>query len=108
VIVKRSGEVIPYVVGPVADLRDGSEKPIRPPEKCPFCDAPVVQAEGEVAVYCSNPDCPERLVRYIDSSCRKARWTSTGWASRSCGSLRRQGWVRDVADVVLPDPRPRS
>ena len=41
VIVKRSGEVIPYVVGPIPDLREGGETPIHPPERCPVCDFPA-------------------------------------------------------------------
>src|SRR5690606_5932082 len=36
VIIKRSGEVIPYVIGPVEGARTGSEEPITPPEICPF------------------------------------------------------------------------
>ncbi|HET7378212.1 MAG TPA: NAD-dependent DNA ligase LigA, partial [Anaerolineae bacterium] len=38
VIVQRSGDVIPYVFGPVVAVRTGQEKKIEPPKKCPFCD----------------------------------------------------------------------
>ncbi|MBZ0307399.1 MAG: NAD-dependent DNA ligase LigA [Anaerolineae bacterium] len=65
VIVKRSGDVIPYVVGPVAAARTGDEIPIVPPETCPICDFPVIRPEGEVAYYCSNPACPERIARNL-------------------------------------------
>ena len=41
VLVKRAGEVIPYVIGPVADLRAGTEKPYTPPTTCPACGQPV-------------------------------------------------------------------
>ena len=43
VIVKRSGDVIPYVIGPVIGARDGSETAILPPETCPFCDTKLIQ-----------------------------------------------------------------
>ena len=48
-LVKRAGEVIPYVIGPVADVRSGSEVPYVPPQVCPACGQPVEHLEGEVA-----------------------------------------------------------
>ena len=42
VLVKRAGDVIPYVIGPVVELRKGTEQKISMPEKCPFCGEPVV------------------------------------------------------------------
>ena len=58
VLVKRAGEVIPYVIGPVVDLRSGAEKPYLPPATCPACGQPVEHLEGEVAWYCVNAACP--------------------------------------------------
>jgi DNA ligase (NAD+) len=99
VIVKRSGEVIPYVVGPVADLRDGSEVPIEVPEQCPFCGSPVERVEGEVAIYCSNPDCPERLVRTIDYFVSQAAMDIEGLGERIVRLLVEEGLIHDVADL---------
>lgn len=101
VIVKRSGEVIPYVVGPVVDLRTGSEQPIAPPERCPFCDAPVVREEGEVAYYCSNPDCPERTVRTIEYWVSRGAMDIEGLGERIVRQLVDEGLVRDVADLYF-------
>jgi DNA ligase (NAD+) len=101
VIVKRSGEVIPYVVGPVADLRDGSEQPITPPEKCPFCDYPVVRQPDEVAVYCSNPDCPERLVRSIGFFVSRGAMDIDGLGEQIVRQLEAAGLVHDVADLYF-------
>ncbi|PMB48243.1 DNA ligase (NAD(+)) LigA, partial [Fischerella thermalis CCMEE 5330] len=66
VIVKRSGEVIPYIIGPVEAARDGSETPIRPPTHCPFCNTPLVQPAGAVDLFCVNPRCPERVFRSLE------------------------------------------
>lgn len=101
VIVKRSGEVIPYVVGPVADLRDGSERPIKVPETCPFCGHAVVQEPGEVAVYCSNPDCPERLVRYIEFFASKGGVDIDGLGEQIVRQLVDAGLIHDVADLYF-------
>jgi DNA ligase (NAD+) len=101
VIVKRSGEVIPYVVGPVADLRDGSEVPIEPPERCPVCQSPVIRAEGEVAYYCSNPDCPERLVRAIEYFVSRGAMDIDGLGERIVRQLVDEGLIRDIADLYF-------
>ncbi len=58
VFIKRAGDVIPQVIGPVRELRTGSEKEYRLPDRCPECDAPVVRDEDEAMAYCRNPLCP--------------------------------------------------
>jgi len=99
VIVKRSGEVIPYVVGPVPGARDGSERPITPPERCPYCDSPIMRNEGEVAYYCSNPDCPERLVRTIEYYVSRSAMDIEGLGERIVRQLVGAGLIHDVADL---------
>ena len=66
VLVKRAGEVIPYVIGPVVDARTGKEKKYKPPTTCPACGQPVEHFEGEVAWYCVNAACPAQLVRNME------------------------------------------
>ena len=69
VIVERAGEVIPYIVGVVADLRDGSEKKIHFPKTCPSCSSELIRPEDESAWRCDNADCPaqaeERIIHYV-------------------------------------------
>jgi DNA ligase (NAD+) len=69
VIVERAGEVIPYIVGVVADLRDGKEKKIHFPEKCPSCHTKLIRLEEESAWRCDNAECPaqaeERIIHYV-------------------------------------------
>ncbi len=101
VIVKRSGEVIPYVVGPIPALRDGTERPITPPERCPFCRSEVVRSSGEVAYYCSNPDCPERLVRAIEYFVSKSAMDIDGLGERIVRQLVDTGLIHDVADLYF-------
>jgi DNA ligase (NAD+) len=78
VLVKRAGDVIPYVIGPVIGARTGDERPYVPPQFCPACGEPVEHLEGEVAWYCVNSACPAH---------HGAPWTSLGWASRLSNSL---------------------
>jgi DNA ligase (NAD+) len=62
VVLRKAGDVIPEVVGPVADLRDGSEIAFVFPDHCPACGTPLVREEGEVDWRCPNTrSCPAQL-----------------------------------------------
>ncbi len=99
VIVKRAGDVIPYVAGPVVEVRTGAEQPIEPPAACPFCETPVERREGEVAIYCPNPDCPGRLDRAIAHFVGRGAMDIEGLGSKIVAQLIDAGLVSDVADL---------
>jgi len=97
VIIKRAGDVIPYVVGPVVAARTGEEKVYRMPEVCPSCGEPVVSPEGEVAVYCINVACPEQRVRRMNYFA--AVMDIEGLGERTAQLLVERNLVRDAADL---------
>ncbi len=97
VTVVRRGDVIPYVVGPVTDLRTGKEQEIRAPDKCPFCDTPVTRQEGVVALCCPNRDCPGRVDRQVTHFVYAMDMEGLG--ERIVNQLIDEGLVRDVADL---------
>ncbi|MBN1643086.1 MAG: NAD-dependent DNA ligase LigA [Anaerolineae bacterium] len=97
--IKRAGDVIPYVIGPVVDLRDGSERPVELPTYCPSCGEPVVKVEGEVAVYCDNPACPAQIVRRIEYWVSRTAMDIVGLGTRIVEQLVAEGLVHDVADL---------
>ncbi len=99
VIVKRSGEVIPYVVGPVTGARDGSETPIVPPEVCPYSGDPLVQPEGAVDYFCPNPLCPERVFRSIEFFVSRGAMDIEGMGPQTVKALIERGLIRDEADI---------
>ena len=99
VLVKRAGEVIPYVIGPVVDARKGKEKKFRLPTKCPACDQPVEHFEGEVAWYCVNAACPAQLVRHIEHYVSRGAMDIVGLGIKIVEQLIEAGLVKDVADL---------
>ncbi len=99
VLVKRAGEVIPYVIGPVVDLRTGVEKPYLPPHSCPACGQPVEHFEGEVAWYCVNAACPAQLVRNVEHFVSRGAMDINGLGIRIVEKLIEAGLVKDVADI---------
>jgi len=67
VTLQRSGDVIPYVVGPIKASRTGEEKIIKPPTKCPSCGSPIIKDPDVVALVCPNKDCRERLIQRVSA-----------------------------------------
>jgi DNA ligase (NAD+) len=101
VLVKRAGEVIPYVIGPVIDARTGKTKKYKPPTNCPACGQPVERFEGEVAWYCVNAACPAQLVRNVEHFVSRGAMDIVGLGMRIVEKLIEAGKVRDVADIYM-------
>jgi DNA ligase (NAD+) len=99
VIVKRAGDVIPYIVGPVAEVRDGSERVVEPPIHCPVCGEPALRVPGEVAIYCDNPSCPEQLVRRVEYFVSRGAMDIDGFGTKTGALLAEVGMVKDLADI---------
>lgn len=99
VIVKRSGDVIPYVIGPAPDARDGSEAPILPPVACPFCAAKLSQPQGAVDWYCPNPTCPERVMRTLEFFVSRGAMDIEGMGPQTTAALIEHGLIEDEADI---------
>jgi DNA ligase (NAD+) len=72
VIVRRAGDVIPEVVGPVLAKRPPKTKPWKFPKNCPECGQPLVRVEGEANHHCVNVDCPAQRVQ------RLVHWAGRG------------------------------
>jgi len=99
VIVQRAGDVIPEVVKVIESKRTGREKPFRMPERCPFCDSPVVRPEGEVAYRCVNPDCGAQLRERIKHFVSRNGMDIEGIGDKIVSRLLEAGIIRDAADL---------
>ena len=99
VMIKRAGEVIPFVIGPIVEARTGVEVPITPPTNCPFCGSPVIHPEGEVFYYCSNLACPERVARQIEYFVARGLMDIEGLGERGVRQLINAGLIHDEADL---------
>jgi DNA ligase (NAD+) len=99
VIIKRAGDVIPYVAGPVLSARTGAEQVITPPEVCPYCDTKLVRHDGVVVLYCPNAECPGRLDRALEHFVGRGAMDIDGLGSRIVAQLIDAALVGDVADL---------
>jgi DNA ligase (NAD+) len=100
VIVRKAGDVIPEVVGPVLSRRPAKSTPWEFPTVCP-CDlrAPLVQREGEADTRCVEPECPhQRDQRIIHFSSRQAM-DIEGLGDKTVFALSDAGLLADAGDV---------
>jgi DNA ligase (NAD+) len=102
VIVRRAGDVIPEVLGPVPSKRPKNAKPWRFPKKCPSCKTALVRPEGEAAWRCPNKrGCPSQGIEWLFAFASRGAMDiehlgyKTGWL------LMDKGWVEDPADVYF-------
>lgn len=97
VVLKRGGEVIPYLVSPVVEARKGTEKPIVPPEECPFCKAKVVK--NGARYFCSNSQCPERTVRVLEYWANRDNLDIDGLGEVAARIIASSGLLKSLADL---------
>jgi DNA ligase (NAD+) len=98
VVVKRAGDVIPQVVGPVKELRSGAEKVFEMPKRCPVCGESAVKPEEEVMYYCINASCPAQLVARVEYFASRGAMDIEGFGTRLAQSFVEKGLLKDVAD----------
>ena len=99
VLVKRAGDVIPYVIGPVIDARNGSEEKFTIPEECPACGEKVQQVNGEIAWYCVNSACPAQLVRNLEYFVSRSAMDIVGMGIKIVEQLVEEKLLKDIADI---------
>ena len=99
VMVKRAGEVIPYVMGPVIDVRDGNEIKFALPERCPVCKEPVEHIEGEVAWYCVNAGCEAQLIRNIEHFVSRSAMDIVGLGIKIVEQLAQEELIKNISDL---------
>jgi DNA ligase (NAD+) len=106
VIVRKAGDVIPEVVGYVKDLRPPTVEQAGPwqmPTECPFCDSPIQRLEGEAASYCTNIDCPNRLLESLAHFASRGAMDIEGFGYETAKLLLDQKLVSDLADIYHLD-----
>ncbi|MDE0200090.1 MAG: NAD-dependent DNA ligase LigA [Caldilineaceae bacterium] len=99
VLVKRAGDVIPKVLRPIKELRDGSEKTWRMPAECPSCSQRLERPPEEAATYCVNNACPEQLVRKLEYFVSRGAMDIVGMGSRQADLFVSEGYVKTLADI---------
>ena len=103
VIVRKAGDVIPEILGPVADLRDGSEREFVMPTHCPSCGTELAPAkDGDVDLRCPNTrSCPAQLTERIAHIGSRGALDIEGLGDEAAGALTRPDAGRREALTAL-------
>jgi DNA ligase (NAD+) len=99
VIVRKAGDVIPEVVGPVLAKRKKGARKWKFPTRCPVCDQPLVRPEGEADTRCVNVDCPAQRVQRIVFFAGRSAMDIEGLGEERVTQFVEAGLLTDAADV---------
>ena len=106
VVLRKAGDVIPEIVGPVAELRTGAERPFVMPTHCPECGAALAPAkEGDVDLRCPNArTCPAQLRERLFSLAGRGALDIEGLGYQAAAALLEAGVIRDEGDLFTINP----
>ena len=100
VVLRKAGDVIPEIVGPVVDLRDGSETEFVFPTRCPACDTPLVRPDGEADTRCPNTrSCPAQLRERLFHLAGRGAFDIEVLGYEAASALLAGGLLRDEGDL---------
>jgi len=106
VIVEKAGDIIPKVLRVLDKMRDGSEKRVREPKKCPICGGEVKRRENldkkqsaSVGLFCSNPKCYAQELKNIIHFVSKKAYNIDGMGKKIVEHLISEGLIKNVADI---------
>jgi len=103
VIVRKAGDVIPEVRGPVLSLRPPDLPEWHFPATCPICGQPLVRLAGESDTFCVNTDCPGQRVMRISHFAGRGAMDIEGLGERTVYQFCEAGLLADVADIYRLD-----
>jgi DNA ligase (NAD+) len=99
VTVRKAGDVIPEVVGPVLSLRRKGLRKWKFPTRCPACEEPLTRLEGESDTFCTNAECPAQLAGRIGHFASRGAMDIEGMGEKTVLTLTGRGMVSDVGDL---------
>ena len=104
VIVRRAGDVIPEVVGPIVSARTGKEKKWSMPKKCPFSGHDIVRVEGEAVARCTGGfECPSRVREWLFHFASRGGMDIEHLGYKTIDLLLNEGLITDPADIFTFD-----
>ncbi len=103
VIVRRAGDVIPEVVGPVLSARAKNAKEWVFPSNCPICQEQLIRPEDASATFCVNYDCPRQIRGRIEHYVSRGAMDIKALGERNVDRFVTLGLISDIADLYSLD-----
>lgn len=99
VLIERAGDVIPYIVKSLPDLRDGSEQEIKFPTTCPSCQTILTRQENEAVWRCENVKCEAQVLQKMIHHVSKDAMDIDGFGKSYVERFFELGWLQNNADI---------
>jgi DNA ligase (NAD+) len=99
VLVERAGDVIPYVVKALTEIRTGKETPIVFPTHCPVCGDPLFRPEDEAVWRCININCEAQVVERIIHYTSKDAMDLRGLGEANIRKFHQLGFLKDIPGI---------
>ncbi len=103
VLIERAGDVIPYIVKSMDELRNGTEQVIEFPKECPACSTKLEREAGEAAWRCPNYDCEEQVRQRIIFHVSKPAMNIDGLGGSIIERFYELGWIKNIPDLYRLD-----
>jgi DNA ligase (NAD+) len=103
VLVERAGDVIPYIVKSLHDIRSGSEQPIKFPANCPACGDELYRAEEEAAWRCTNINCSAQVLERLIHFASKDAMDIRGLGEANIRKFNESGWLKTIPQIYQLD-----
>ena len=103
VLVERAGDVIPYIVKSLAELRDGTEREVDYPKNCPVCHSALVKPDDEAVWRCENSDCEAQVLARMIFHTSKHAMDIEGLGESTIEKFYKLGWLHSIADLYRLD-----
>ncbi|MDP2181375.1 MAG: NAD-dependent DNA ligase LigA [Actinomycetota bacterium] len=104
IVVRKAGDVIPEVLGPVLGMRPVDAPEWRMPDRCPSCGGPVWRPEGEAVTRCVNAACPAQRLERLGHWAGRGAMDIDGMGTEIIARLVETGELHDVADFYNLEP----
>ena len=100
VIITRAGDVIPQVVAPLIQRREGRRlRKARPPKKCPICGTPTVKPEGVWTICPNRTGCPGQVFQHVKHFVQRAAMDIDGLGEKQVKRFLDDGLIDDAAGI---------
>ncbi len=99
VVIRKAGDVIPEVVEPKTDRRDGTEKEFTMITNCPFCNENLTKKDEQVDYYCTNENCPKREIENIIHYASRDAMNIDGLGERILEDFYNFKYLTNISDI---------
>ncbi|MEF2782903.1 MAG: NAD-dependent DNA ligase LigA, partial [Clostridium sp.] len=99
VVVRKAGDIIPEVVRPLIERRNGTQGVYHFPTQCPICGSELVRFPNEAAHYCINQDCPARVVESMIHFASRDAMNIDTLGDKKVEFFHKQGFLNTIEDI---------